>query len=34
MFLRGELSLEDMVTATGRELTLKELAARQNVNAP
>jgi len=29
MFLRGELSLEDMVTAKGRELTLKELAAKQ-----
>ena len=26
MFLRGELSLDDMVTAKGRELTLKELA--------
>lgn len=29
MFLRGELSLEDMVTAKGRELTLKELAAKR-----
>lgn len=29
MFLRGELSLEDMVTAKGRELTLMELAARR-----
>ena len=29
MFLHGELSLEDMVTAKGRELTLKELAAKR-----
>jgi hypothetical protein len=29
MFLRGELSLDDMVTAKGRELTLKELAAKR-----
>jgi SPP1 gp7 family putative phage head morphogenesis protein len=29
MFLRGELSLEDMVTAKGRELTLKEFQAKR-----
>lgn len=29
MFLRGELSLDDMVTAKGRVLTLKELAAKR-----
>jgi hypothetical protein len=28
MFLDGTLSLDDMVSAKGRELTLKELAAR------
>lgn len=29
MFLEGTLSLDDMVTAQGRELTLKELSARR-----
>lgn len=29
MFLAGTLSLEDMVTAKGRELTLKELVANR-----
>lgn len=34
MFLDGTLSLEDMVTAKGRELTLKELAAKRRGPSP